>query len=181
MRVDSDAVEKLFAGPGAAAYLGEAVSVATHMLQAGLLAERSGAHDELIAAALLHDVGHLVAPTSSDVDAQHEVRGANWLTGWFGEGVTEPVRLHVAAKRYLCHASAGYVENLSPASRHSLALQGGVMSATEAEAFAHLAYANDAIAVRRWDEAAKDPHTETPAFEHFLPVLHRVLLRQRGC
>jgi gamma-butyrobetaine dioxygenase len=167
---------ELFATEGAAEYLGESVSIATHMLQAGALAEGAGAAWELVAAALLHDVGHLVAPTSEHTDARHEEWGAQWLTeNGFSIAVTEPVRLHVAAKRYLCAVEPGYVEGLSPASLRSLALQGGVMTMDEVETFARLEYAAAAVAVRRWDEAAKDPARQTPAFEHFRPILQRVL------
>ena len=171
-----DRLAELFATRGTTEYLGEAVSVATHMLQAGALAEGAGAEPELVAAALLHDVGHLIAPTSAHADAHHEEAGARWLVeNGFSDAVTEPVRLHVAAKRHLCALEPAYAGGLSPASRHSLALQGGVMSAGEAEAFAQLEYASAAVAVRRWDEAAKDPDYSTPPFEHFRPILERLL------
>jgi gamma-butyrobetaine dioxygenase len=165
-------IEHLFVGAGRRAYLGEAVSVATHMLQAGALAEADGATGELVAAALLHDVGHLLAPTSRDTDARHEATGADWLRALgFPESVTEPVRLHVAAKRYLCATEPGYFDALSAASRRSLILQGGAMSDDEARAFAARAEARAAVAVRRWDEAAKDPSAWTPAFSHFEQLL----------
>jgi len=171
-----DVLAELFTSRGAAEYLGEAVSIATHMLQAGALAEDAGAAPELMAAALLHDVGHLIAPTSEQADVRHEETGARWLLEQgFSESVTEPVRLHVAAKRYLCAIEPGYFEALSVASRRSLVLQGGVMTTDELAAFAELEHARAAVAVRRWDEAAKEPATETPAFEHFRPVLERVL------
>lgn len=171
-----DGLSELFATEGAAAYLGEAVSLATHMLQAGALAEAAGAAPDLLAAALLHDVGHLVAPTSEHTDARHAERGAQWLAhNGFWTAVIEPVRLHVAAKRYLCSVEPAYMEGLSPASRRSLALQGGVMTAEEVATFAAFEYAAAAIAVRRWDDAAKDPRVEAPAFEHFRPILERVL------
>jgi gamma-butyrobetaine dioxygenase len=169
-------IERLFADAGSRAYLGEAVSVATHMLQAGALAEADGATQELVAAALLHDIGHLVAPTANETDARHEATGADWLAArGFPESVTEPVRLHVAAKRYLCATEPGYLDALSAASRRSLILQGGVMSDDEARAFAVRAQAPAAVAVRRWDEAAKDPSARTPAFSHFEPVLERLV------
>lgn len=166
----------LFISRGGAEYLGEAVSQATHMLQAGALAREAGAADVLVAAALLHDVGHLVAPASERTDAHHEDTGAEWLTErGFPAQVTEPVRLHVAAKRYLCAVEAGYFQALSPASVHSLALQGGPMSAQEATAFAQLEHAAAAVAVRRWDEAAKDPERPAPVFDDFAPLLRRLV------
>jgi predicted HD phosphohydrolase len=157
----------LFAGPGATEYLGEQVTIGTHMRQAGALAEAAGAAPALVAAALLHDVGHL---TGAD-DARHSVAGAEWVGAWFGPEVTEPVRLHVAAKRYLCTAEPGYLALLSAESVRTLAAQGGPMSAAEATAFESGPYFADAVAVRRWDEAAKDPAVTPPPFEHFAELL----------
>src|SRR5215831_11503766 len=95
----------LFASEGARDYLGEPVSVASHLLQAGALASAAGAPDALVAAALLHDVGHLLTDEGDAYgDVRHGSAGATWLASWFAEPVTEPVRLHVAAKRYLCAA-----------------------------------------------------------------------------
>jgi gamma-butyrobetaine dioxygenase len=169
-------IERLFSASGGRTYLGEAVSIATHMLQAAALAEAYAAAEDLVAAALLHDVGHLVAPTSDDVDARHEVAGAEWLAALgFPESVTEPVRLHVAAKRYLCAIEPGYFDGLSAASRRSLVLQGGVLSDDEAHAFGAGMHAPAAVAVRRWDDAAKDPDAPTPAFSHFRPLLNHLL------
>ncbi|HLZ31925.1 MAG TPA: HD domain-containing protein [Chloroflexota bacterium] len=174
-----DHLAGLFAGEGVRSYLGEDVSLATHMLQAAMLAERSGAPDHLAAAALLHDVGHFaeVGRRRGDehVDYQHEAAGADWLAQWFPLAVTEPVRLHVMAKRYLCTVEPGYFARLSPASVHTLALQGGVLTDPEARAFEQLAHAQSAIAVRRWDEAAKDPLLAPPPFEHFADALRRLL------
>jgi gamma-butyrobetaine dioxygenase len=170
-----DVLADLFAGPGGRAYFGEEVSTATHMLQAGDLAHRTGAPDALIAAALLHDVGHIVGPESMTTDAQHEVRGATYLARWFGPDVCEPVRLHVAAKRYLCAVESAYLETLSAASRHTLQLQGGPMSATEVQAFEQAQHMHAAIAVRRWDEAAKNPRAATPPFVRFQPLLRRLI------
>ena len=102
-------IAELFAAEGASEYLGEPVTQAAHMLQAGALAEAAGAAPDLVAAALLHDVGHLRGET----DAWHGPAGAQWLGQWFGPAVTEPVRLHVAAKRYLCATAPGYFGLLS--------------------------------------------------------------------
>ena len=174
-----DAVEviaALFASEGAAEYLGEPVTQAAHMLQAGALAERDGAGDELIAAALLHDVGHFAGTlTGHDLmrgtDTRHGEAGAAWLARWFGEEVTEPVRLHVAAKRYLCAVEPDYVAALSPASVYTLGVQGGPMRGRELAEFARHRFADAAIRVRRWDDAAKDPRASPPPFDHFAGVL----------
>jgi gamma-butyrobetaine dioxygenase len=162
-----EAIAELFAGPGARDYMGEPVSMGVHMRQAGALAEAAGAAGPLVAAALLHDIGHL----RNETDSRHGDAGAQWLSQWFGEAVTEPVRLHVAAKRYLCAAQAGYLGLLSDESVRTLALQGGPMTAQQAAAFEALPFAHDAVAVRRWDDEAKDPAVMPPEFSHFEALL----------
>ena len=158
------------------------------MRQAGALAEAAGAAAPLVAAALLHDSAHICGGTvrgGSDAraDHRHGEAGARWLSQWFGEAVTEPVRLHVAAKRYLCAAEPGYFGLLSQESVRTLALQGGPMTPEEAAAFEALPFARDAVAVRRWDEEAKDPAVTPPGFAHFEPLLGRLLgcLTRRAC
>ncbi|MFD8752615.1 TauD/TfdA family dioxygenase [Kitasatospora sp. NPDC059577] len=176
-----DAVAGLFAGEGAAEYLGEEVTMAEHMLQAAAAAEAAGAPDHLVAAALLHDVGHFSdehgrgALHGRDLmqgnDNRHSDTGADRLARWFGPEVTEPVRLHVAAKRYLCAVEPGYRDRLSAASEYTLTVQGGPMSDAEAAAFAELPGAVDAVAVRRWDEQAKVAGAPVPGFDHYRPLL----------
>jgi gamma-butyrobetaine dioxygenase len=162
-----ETIEELFSGPGARDHMGEPVPIGEHMLQTGALAEAAGVEAPLVAAALLHDIGHLLG---SDED-RHGEAGARWLSQWFGEAVTEPVRLHVPAKRYLCGADAGYFGLLSAESVRTLALQGGPMTAAEVAAFEALPYAREAVAVRRWDDQAKDPAVTPPGFAHFAPLL----------
>jgi len=169
-----DAVAALFEERGRREYFGEVVSVSTHMLQTAALAARAGAPDALIVAALLHDVGHLLSTQSGD--DRHEQTGAEWLSDWLPAEVTEPIRLHVAAKRYLCAADAEYVSGLSAASAQSLELQGGPMNGDELRQFETLLYAADAVAVRRWDDLAKDPTAATPPFDDFRPLLRRLRL-----
>ena len=183
-----DRITRLFGSAGAADYLGEPVTVAQHLIQAGTLAEAAGVAPALIAAALLHDVGHLrgsdplagegelsARELMAGTDNDHGDRGAAWLAQWFPPAVTEPVRLHVAAKRYLCAVEPGYFELLSPASVYTLSVQGGPMTAAEARAFEANQYARDAIDVRRWDDAAKDPGAVTPDLGHFIPLLTALL------
>jgi gamma-butyrobetaine dioxygenase len=165
-----------FGSDGAAEYLGEAVTQAAHMLQAAMLAERDGAEAALIAAALLHDVGHFAeAMTGHDLmsgtDTRHGEAGAAWLAQWFGPEVTEPVRLHVAAKRYLCATEPEYMAALSPASVYTLGVQGGPMQEGELAEFEARPYAAEAIRVRRWDDQAKDPEVTPPPFSHFAKLL----------
>jgi gamma-butyrobetaine dioxygenase len=172
-------IADLFAAEGAATYLGELVTQAAHMLQAAQLAEQDGADDALVVAALLHDVGHFTGAVTGEqlmtgTDNRHSDAGADWLTHWFGPEVTEPVRLHVAAKRYLCAVEPGYADSLSPASVYTLGLQGGPMRGNELAAFAASPYAQDACRLRRWDDAAKDPQVSAPSFEHFRPLLSRL-------
>jgi phosphonate degradation associated HDIG domain protein len=176
------AVVRLFTERGSTAYIGEAVSQTEHALQTAWAAEKAGAGSALIAAALLHDVGHLLHGLPEDcvdtgVDDRHEELGARWLRRYFKSEVVEPVRLHVPAKRYLCATEPGYLERLSPASRLSLQLQGGVFTAAEVEAFEAQPHARAALALRRWDEEAKVVGLETPGLEHFMPHLEICLVR----
>jgi gamma-butyrobetaine dioxygenase len=190
-----DRLAELFTSEGAADYLGEPVTVAQHLLQAGALASATGATDALVAAALLHDTGHLRGndpladeqqlsgrELMSGSDNDHGERGAAWLARWFPAAVTEPVRLHVAAKRYLCATEPGYLDLLSPASVYTLSLQGGPMTEDEADAFAADPHAADAVAVRRWDDAAKDPAADVPGFDWYRRLLEGLLTAgdQRG-
>jgi len=167
-----EAIARAFESAEAMAYLGEEVTMAQHQLQAAQLAVEAGYGDALVVAALLHDVGHLIAADEGGLDpaaamdegsdAHHDALGARWLSRWYGPDVTEPVRLHVAAKRYLVATEADYAAKLSPASVHTLHLQGGPMSAAEAAQFEDNPYAADAVALRRLDEAAKDGSREAP-------------------
>lgn len=177
-----DRIEVLFTRRGAEQYHGEAVSQAEHALQAAWAAEAAGCGPHLVAAALLHDVGHLLHGHGEDcagrgVDDRHEELGGRFLARRFGPGVVEPVRLHVSAKRFLSATDPAYRTELSPASVRSLALQGGPMSAAEAEAFAKHPHAADAVALRRFDDAAKVPGLATPPFAHFRPCLEASVAR----
>ncbi|MFE1316844.1 TauD/TfdA family dioxygenase [Kitasatospora phosalacinea] len=177
-----DELEALFEGEGSREYLGEAVTLAAHMLQAAALARAAGAPPALVAAALLHDIGHCrggapeaAAGPGGRPGDRHGESAAARLAPHFPPAVTEPVRLHVAAKRYLCTAEPGYADLLSPASVRTLAAQGGPMTPDEAAAFAAHPSGADAVAVRRWDEAAKDPAAPTPSFAEFRPLLRELM------
>jgi phosphonate degradation associated HDIG domain protein len=172
MRI-ADAIRTLFETQGRAAYHGEAVSQAEHALQSAQLAEAEGAPDSLVVAALLHDVGHLISGHEEDaalrgVDDGHETAGAAWLSLRFGPDVVEPIRLHVAAKRYLCAVEPEYSRGLSPASLRSLQLQGGPSSAEERAAFEANPHHRAAVRLRRWDDAAKVPGLAVPGLDHYL-------------
>jgi phosphonate degradation associated HDIG domain protein len=173
----------LFAQRGEDAYFGEPVSQQDHALQAAYLAEQEHASDALVVAALLHDIGHLIHGEAEDiadrgVDARHEAAGEAWLRRWFGPEVTEPVRLHVAAKRYLCATDPGYLARLSPASVQSLALQGGPFTPAEVQAFEANPHCAAAVRLRRWDDAAKIPDLPVPGLEHYRERLKAALARR---
>jgi phosphonate degradation associated HDIG domain protein len=172
----------IFERRGAEEYLGEPVTVAEHMLQGAEFAEQDKASDELVAAALLHDVGHFTSEfgsySSDDTeDRHHDEAGAAILASFFPPLVTECVRLHVAAKRYLCATDAGYFAKLSAASTHSLALQGGPMCADEIAGFENSPYFGDAVRVRLWDEAGKVVGMKTRSIRDYIPLLQRVVDR----
>lgn len=159
--IDSvDELLELLAAGGGEAYFGEPVTVLEHSLQAAWFVRQKAGADALIAAALLHDVGHLLHDAGEDaaargLDTRHEELGMEALRAHLTAEVLDPIRLHVAAKRYLCFAEPEYFASLSPASVESLALQGGPMNSAEAETFLASPHARDAIALRHADDAAK--------------------------
>ena len=172
----------IFVGRATRRYGLSSINQLQHALQSAALAEADNAPPATVLASLLHDVGHMIHdlgedPASQGVDDIHEELGARWLAERFGPEVSEPVRLHVAAKRYLCAVEPDYFGKLSDDSVRSLALQGGPMSADEVEAFRRLPYHAEAVQLRRYDEAAKDPHAQTADFDHFLRHLEGCRLK----
>ena len=163
---------QLFNERGHSLYGGEAITQLQHALQTATFARNTGAPSPLVSAALLHDIGHLLhdlpdnAP-DNDIDDLHENLAARFLEQHFQFAVSEPVRLHVAAKRYLCATDANYLQILSPPSVQSLALQGGPMTAAEVAEFEQLPFYQDAVQLRRWDDQAKDPEMITESIEAF--------------
>ena len=167
-----DEILTLFVRRGESSYHGENVSQTEHALQAAELAARDQASDQLVVAALLHDVGHLLEGQDEDlasrgVDGCHEEAACRWLAAHFGPEVTEPIRLHVDAKRYLCSVEPAYLSGLSPSSRLSLSVQGGVMGAEERARFESNPAHSDAVRLRRWDDMAKVPGLDVPGLEHY--------------
>jgi predicted HD phosphohydrolase len=150
------------------------VTQLAHALQAASLAEAETAEPALVAAALLHDVGHLLAKRRAGDDDRHEEIGAALLERVFGPEVAEPVRLHVGAKRWLCAAEPGYFATLSAESVRSLELQGGPFDDQEAAAYARLPFAAAATRLRRWDDLAKNPAATPRPLAHFRPLLERL-------
>lgn len=161
----------------------EVVSQLAHALQSAVLAEDAGAPDPLVAAALLHDVGHLLdlerrsgsnGTDLLDSDLRHEETGAVWLRPLFRPEVTAPIALHVRAKRYLCGVDRTYLEQLSEGSVRSLGLQGGPMDLTEVRRFESLASFDEAVQLRRWDDAAKLVGATTPSLLEYRSLLEGV-------
>jgi [1-hydroxy-2-(trimethylamino)ethyl]phosphonate dioxygenase len=160
-------IEALFARHGGESY-GEGVTMLQHALQTAALAQAAGAYDGLVVAALLHDVGHFLQPTDDSYGYhKHDRSGGEWLARRFGPAVSEPVRLHVAAKRYLCATEAEYFGRLSAASVHSLGKQGGPMSAPEAAVFAAQPHAEAAVRLRRWDDSGKVDGLHVPDLRRY--------------
>ncbi len=181
MELDSDGLFELLARRGGGKYGLSDVSQIEHALQSAALAARRGLGDELVIAALFHDAGHLfvgddVNLAERGIDDLHEQAGARVLERLFGRGVAEPVRLHVAAKRYLCGVNPDYFQKLSEDSRESLALQGGQMSVAEIAAFDQLEYRAAALALRLIDDEAKIAGLTTPGLETYRPIAARLAL-----
>jgi len=178
-------VADIFARRGDEEYLGEPVTMSQHMLQAARFAEQAKQPDEVIVAALLHDIGHFTSefgtysPDDTE-DRHHEDAGGDLLAPFLPPRVTECVRHHVAAKRYLCATRPDYFSKLSPASVHTLSLQGGPMSADEVAAFERNPYLQDIIKVRVYDEAGKRADMQTPPFAHYAEMIQAVVDRHCG-
>jgi [1-hydroxy-2-(trimethylamino)ethyl]phosphonate dioxygenase len=173
-------LDALFAERGGGEYHGEAVTQLEHALQSAWLAEQDAQPGAVIAAALLHDVGHFLHGHGEDyldrnINDKHEELGARFLARAFGPDVTEPIRLHVPAKRYLAATRPGYRELLSPASAKSLELQGGPMTAAEAQGFEREPHFAAVAAVREYDDRAKVPGLQTPPYAHFRQYLEAAL------
>jgi len=183
MSLTVEDIVELFETRGAKSYGSEAVSQLEHALQCALLAEEVGATPELVCACLMHDLGHLVAQrphvAGRKEDDLHQYIAMPFLRGAFAPAVLEPIRLHVDAKRYLCAVSATYWDALSPASKHSLELQGGVFSEAEAQAFIGRAHASDAALLRRWDDQAKTPGLPTPGLARYAQILESCAIPAR--
>jgi phosphonate degradation associated HDIG domain protein len=171
-------IERLFVEHGHAQYSGEPVSQLEHALQAAYFAEREGADDALITAALLHDLGHLLhdfgeTPSLRGVDDLHQYRALPFLRGLFADDVLDAIKLHVDAKRYLCAVRPEYHATLSDDSKRSLVLQGGIFSDSEGVDFIGLPGAERAVRVRLWDDAAKITQLATPTLQHFMQCASR--------
>ena len=176
-----DDIESLYIRRGGEQYSGEPVTQLEHALQCATLAEAEGADDELVTAALLHDLGHLLqelgeTPTLRGVDDVHQYAALPFLRGLFGPRVLGGIQLHVDAKRYLCASRPGYHDALSEDSKRSLKLQGDTFSAEQAQAFIAQPGAPDAVRLRIWDDLAKTAGAATPPLTHFMTRARRCAL-----
>lgn len=157
---------------------GEGVTQLQHALQCAALAQLASADDALVAAVLLHDVGHFIigaAPENVAPNIRHEQLGAEFLTRLFDEDVTAPIALHVTAKRYQCTHRPDYQNALSAASKRSLKQQGGLLSASEYEAFIVEPHFDAAMKLRAWDDSGKLSDAEIPCLQHYMPLLEGLL------
>lgn len=160
----------------------EQVTQLQHACQCGSLALEAGMDDDIVISAFLHDIGHLLNeenfPSSlqANLDDHHEERGYNYLKQYFGAKITDPIRLHVAAKRYLCTIDSDYAKNLSPTSYQSFIDQGGIMSQQERTDFEKEPFFKEAVLVREWDDKAKVEGIEPFGVEFFLEKINQLLL-----
>ncbi|HEV7613422.1 MAG TPA: HD domain-containing protein [Steroidobacteraceae bacterium] len=176
----TEEILSLFQKRGSDAYFGESVSMTEHALQAAYFAKIAAAPPALVIAALLHDVGHLIEDVPSDIadwtaDAHHEQIGGRWLAERFGAEVSEPVRLHVPAKRYLLATDARYFARLSPASVITLKLQGGPMAPNEVARFETERFYKDAVRVRQWDDQGKVGGLKTPGLGDYRVLIESLV------
>ncbi len=177
----TDEILAIFSRRGSGAYFGEDVSMTEHALQAAYFAQATAASPALIVAALLHDIGHLVEDVPDDLadwtsDAHHEQIGGHWLAKRFRPEVSEPVRLHVPAKRYLLATDDKYFAKLSPASVVTLKLQGGPMSALEVAQFETERYGKDAVLIRRCDDRGKVAGLKTPGLADYRSLIEALAI-----
>lgn len=182
MHEDTITIISIFEARGQEVYGSEAVTQLEHALQSAFLAQKAKATETLVAAALLHDIGHIMtddllpSDDNMNLDDQHESRAYDWLHDRFGPEVADPVKLHVAAKRYLCTLEPDYVKTLSPASHKSFLDQGGAMDRTERANFEAEPHFRAAVELRKWDDLAKVAEKATPSirdYSHILDNVHR--------
>ncbi|MGK7921850.1 MAG: phosphonate degradation HD-domain oxygenase [Trichodesmium sp.] len=181
MKLDIETIIKILSLKGHYQYGQESVSQLEHALQCATLAELAGANNELIVGCLFHDFGHLIHDlgenaTNKGINDHHEYRSIKYLKHLFGEAVTEPIRLHVEAKRYLCAIKPDYFATLSPVSQASLELQGGVFSSDAAAEFINQPYAEDAVQLRIWDDQAKVVGMKTRTLKYFNHIIHEIMV-----
>ncbi|MGB3513291.1 MAG: phosphonate degradation HD-domain oxygenase [Microcoleaceae cyanobacterium] len=181
MKPNLETIIKILSLKGDCKYTQESVTQLQHALQCATLAEACGASKELITACLFHDIGHLVHNLGEDggnrrFNNHHEYLSVKYLKHLFGKAITEPILLHVEAKRYLCAIKPDYFSTLSPASQINLELQGGVFSPQTAAQFIHKPYAKEAVQLRMWDNQAKVIGKKTPDLKYFTKIVYQAMV-----
>ena len=161
-------------------YIGEKVTMTEHMIQSAMLAEKNKSSSSLICASLLHDYGHFILDDPDKLvnqkeDGKHEDVAYRYLKKYFKKNVVEPIKIHVKAKRYLAR-NQKYYRILSQASKVSLHLQGGVMNEEESEKFEKEKFFDDAIKLRKFDEAAKKTSIKMKNINDYKSLLNSNLL-----
>ena len=156
-------------------YIGEKITISDHMIQTAMLAEKNHSSKSLICVCLLHDFGHFVLEKpdilpSKSLDGKHEEIGFNFLKNYFMPEITEPIRLHVQAKRYLCR-NKSYYDHLSHPSKISLKLQGGIMDDEECKRFTSIKFCKEAIMLRKYDDNGKVPETKMKKIDDFRDLI----------
>lgn len=175
-------IVRVFEERGSEKYADEEVTQLQHALHCAKLAIDDGAEEGLVVAALLHDIGHILGKKAlpgqldQDLHDHHEEVGHAFLSQYFPAIVSDPVRLHVAAKRWLCTTDPSYAERLSPTSYKSFLDQGGIMSSEELEAFESHPNFRAAVIVRKWDDLGKDPHAILPTLAELVPRIESQLV-----
>lgn len=174
-------VQAIFEQRGNEQYAEECVTQLQHALQCGTLAEREGQDEALVVASFLHDIGHIIEVDGTlpegcteDLHDFHEEKSYPWLRDNLGERIAQSVRLHVAAKRYLCTTNESYLNLLSKTSVKSFYDQGGMMSAEEIATFQANEFFEEAVALRLLDDKAKDEQAQTPPLAYFLEKIDRL-------
>lgn len=170
----------LFARRGAEEYMGEPVSMAQHMEQTAACASADNASSALVIAALLHDIGHFVGDFPIDalengIDNCHENVAAQFLAPYFPESITEPIRLHVPAKKYLCAVDQSYFDQLSEASKQSLAVQGGLMNSEEVKQFETNHFYREAVQLRKYDDNGKVANKTIYPITHYQTLMSSLI------
>ncbi len=167
----------LLATDGLQEYSGEPVSQLEHALQCANQAQLAGADRETIIAALFHDIGHLCADENTkQMDGygieSHEQIGAQYLRKQgFSNKICQLVLGHVEAKRYLIAKHTDYYEQLSEASKQTLARQGGQMSPLEVLIFEKDPLFKEKIQMRLWDEQAKIKDLAVPNLDTYRSLI----------
>ena len=156
-------------------YIGENITIADHMIQSAMMAEKSKSKDNLVCSCLLHDYGHFILDDPDELvrnnqDGKHEDIGYEYLKRFFKKEVVEPIKHHVIAKRYLARDKK-YFEKLSKASKVSMELQGGVLNDKDTESFKRKPYFKSSILLRKFDDAAKKTYVKMKTIHDYKKLL----------